>query len=76
MAGKPTTGSPATKAPAGSRTVTFVNDVQQTIWVAGWQQTAQPALATYIAEEASPGPRDSHYLFQRFADLMRAHKRG
>jgi carbamoyl-phosphate synthase small subunit len=26
--------------------------------------------------EASPGPRDSHYLFQRFADLMRTHKGG
>jgi len=24
--------------------------------------------------EASPGPRDSHYLFQRFTDLMRAKK--
>jgi len=24
--------------------------------------------------EASPGPRDSHYLFARFVDLMRAHK--
>ena len=24
--------------------------------------------------EASPGPRDSHYLFRRFADLMRAKK--
>jgi len=25
--------------------------------------------------EASPGPRDSHYLFQRFAELMRENKR-
>jgi carbamoyl-phosphate synthase small subunit len=24
--------------------------------------------------EASPGPRDSHYLFKRFTDLMRANK--
>ena len=24
--------------------------------------------------EASPGPRDSHYLFERFVDLMREHK--
>jgi len=31
---------------AGTRTVTFVNDVHQTIWVAGWQQTAKPALTT------------------------------
>jgi len=25
--------------------------------------------------EASPGPRDSQYLFARFVDMMRAHKR-
>jgi carbamoyl-phosphate synthase small subunit len=25
--------------------------------------------------EASPGPRDSHFLFRRFVDLMRAAKR-
>jgi len=25
--------------------------------------------------EASPGPRDSHYLFARFFYMMRAHKR-
>ncbi len=33
-------------APAGQRLVTFVNALSQTIWVAGWQQTAQPALTT------------------------------
>ncbi len=32
--------------PSGWREVTFVNDVDQTIWVAGAQQTAQPALTT------------------------------
>jgi hypothetical protein len=32
--------------PEGSREVTFVNDVNQTIWVAGAEQTAQPALTT------------------------------
>jgi len=25
--------------------------------------------------EASPGPRDSHYLFKRFTDLMRTRKK-
>ena len=35
-----------TVKPGGSRTVTFVNAVHQTIWVAGWQQTAKPALTT------------------------------
>jgi hypothetical protein len=34
------------RAPAGSRDVTFVNNVHQTIWVAGWQQTPTPALTT------------------------------
>jgi hypothetical protein len=33
-------------APAGYRTVTFVNRVQQTIWVGAGQQTPTPALAT------------------------------
>jgi hypothetical protein len=33
-------------AAAKQRTVTFVNAVDQTIWVAGWQQTAKPALTT------------------------------
>jgi carbamoyl-phosphate synthase small subunit len=26
--------------------------------------------------EASPGPRDSHYLFTRFVDMMRQAKNG
>jgi carbamoyl-phosphate synthase small subunit len=26
--------------------------------------------------EASPGPRDSHYLFDRFVALMRSRKNG
>jgi hypothetical protein len=34
------------RAPAGSRAFTFVNKQHQTIWLAGWQQTAQPALTT------------------------------
>jgi hypothetical protein len=33
-------------AAAGSRTVTFVNDVQQTVWVGAGEQTPQPALKT------------------------------
>jgi hypothetical protein len=31
---------------AGTRQVTFVNAVSQTIWLAGWQQTAKPTLTT------------------------------
>ena len=36
--------------------------------------TDRPAFSVQHHPEASPGPRDSHYLFQRFADLMRANK--
>jgi carbamoyl-phosphate synthase small subunit len=32
----------------------------------------KPVFSVQYHPEASPGPRDSHYLFNRFADLMRA----
>jgi carbamoyl-phosphate synthase small subunit len=35
----------------------------------------KPVFSVQYHPEASPGPRDSHYLFQRFAELMRANKR-
>lgn len=35
----------------------------------------KPVFSVQYHPEASPGPRDSHYLFTRFADLMRAKKR-
>jgi carbamoyl-phosphate synthase small subunit len=35
----------------------------------------RPVFSVQYHPEASPGPRDSHYLFQRFVDLMRANKR-
>ncbi len=35
----------------------------------------QPVFSVQYHPEASPGPRDSHYLFRRFSDLMRAKKR-
>jgi carbamoyl-phosphate synthase small subunit len=31
----------------------------------------KPVFSVQYHPEASPGPRDSHYLFKRFADLMR-----
>jgi carbamoyl-phosphate synthase small subunit len=34
----------------------------------------RPVFSVQYHPEASPGPRDSHYLFARFADLMRAKK--
>lgn len=35
----------------------------------------KPVFSVQYHPEASPGPQDSHYLFKRFADLMRAKKR-
>jgi carbamoyl-phosphate synthase small subunit len=34
----------------------------------------RPVFSVQYHPEASPGPRDSHYLFARFTDLMRAAK--
>jgi carbamoyl-phosphate synthase small subunit len=34
----------------------------------------KPVFSVQYHPEASPGPRDSHYLFKRFAELMRAKK--
>lgn len=35
----------------------------------------RPVFSVQYHPEASPGPRDSHYLFKRFADLMRDNKK-
>ena len=35
----------------------------------------KPVFSVQYHPEASPGPRDSHYLFQRFVGLMRAKKK-
>ncbi|MFD2183633.1 glutamine-hydrolyzing carbamoyl-phosphate synthase small subunit [Rhodoplanes azumiensis] len=42
----------------------------------GLALTDRPVFSVQYHPEASPGPRDSHYLFQRFAGLMRDRKRG
>jgi carbamoyl-phosphate synthase small subunit len=36
----------------------------------------RPVFSVQYHPEASPGPRDSHYLFGRFVDHMRDFKRG
>jgi carbamoyl-phosphate synthase small subunit len=36
----------------------------------GIELTDRPAFSVQYHPEASPGPRDSHYLFQRFVKLM------
>jgi len=33
-----------------------------------------PVFSVQYHPEASPGPRDSHYLFARFTDMMREHR--
>ena len=36
----------------------------------------RPVFSVQYHPEASPGPRDSHYLFERFTQVMRKHKGG
>ena len=40
----------------------------------GFALTDRPAFSVQYHPEASPGPRDSHYLFRRFVDMMAAAK--
>jgi carbamoyl-phosphate synthase small subunit len=40
----------------------------------GIQLKGKPVFSVQHHPEASPGPEDSHYLFTRFANLMRARK--
>ena len=41
--------------------------------VEGSRAEGRPIFSVQYHPEASPGPRDAHYLFQRFADMMDAH---
>ncbi len=40
----------------------------------GLMLEGRPVFSVQYHPEASPGPRDSHYLFRRFANLIRAQK--
>jgi carbamoyl-phosphate synthase small subunit len=40
----------------------------------GLELTDRPAFSVQHHPEASPGPQDSHYLFDRFVKLMETHK--
>jgi carbamoyl-phosphate synthase small subunit len=40
----------------------------------GFQHKTLPAFSVQYHPEASPGPHDSRYLFQRFIDMMEKHK--
>jgi carbamoyl-phosphate synthase small subunit len=39
----------------------------------GFRLKDKPAFAVQYHPEASPGPRDSHYLFERFVSMIEAH---
>jgi carbamoyl-phosphate synthase small subunit len=43
--------------------------------VEGFRHKKLPIFAVQYHPEASPGPRDSHYLFQRFVGMMDARRR-
>ena len=40
----------------------------------GVRLAGKPVFSVQYHPEASPGPQDSHYLFKRFADLMKEHR--
>ncbi|RFC66072.1 carbamoyl-phosphate synthase small subunit [Fulvimarina endophytica] len=42
----------------------------------GLRLSDKPVFSVQHHPEASPGPQDSHYLFQRFFDLIDSHKAG
>ncbi|MEM8637432.1 MAG: glutamine-hydrolyzing carbamoyl-phosphate synthase small subunit [Cyanobacteria bacterium P01_G01_bin.54] len=52
--------------------ITHLNLNDQT--VAGLQHKTLPYFSVQYHPEASPGPHDADYLFERFVTLMRAHK--
>jgi carbamoyl-phosphate synthase small subunit len=44
--------------------------------VEGFRLRDRPVLSVQFHPEASPGPHDSHYLFEEFVSLMRARREG
>jgi carbamoyl-phosphate synthase small subunit len=43
--------------------------------VEGFRHRDRPVLSVQYHPEASPGPHDSHYLFEEFVSMMRAHRK-
>ena len=44
--------------------------------VEGFRMRDRPVLSVQYHPEASPGPHDSHYLFEEFVWMMRTHRGG
>ena len=44
--------------------------------VEGFRMSERPVLSVQYHPEASPGPHDSHYLFEEFVSMMRARRAG
>ena len=59
---------------AGTAKLSHVNLNDNT--VEGLAHETLPLFSVQYHPEASPGPRDSHYLFQRFVDMIEAHSGG
>ncbi len=63
----------ADSLPAGTVELTHINLNDHT--VEGFRHREHPVFCVQYHPEAAPGPHDSHYLFDEFVQLMRAHKR-
>jgi carbamoyl-phosphate synthase small subunit len=44
--------------------------------VEGFRLADRPVISVQYHPEASPGPHDSHYLFEEFVRMMRARREG
>jgi len=44
--------------------------------VEGFRMRDRPVVSVQYHPEASPGPHDSHYLFEEFVSMMRARREG
>jgi carbamoyl-phosphate synthase small subunit len=61
------------KSLEGQVKVTHINLNDKT--VEGIELLSSPAFSVQYHPEASPGPHDAQYLFERFIDMMEQHKR-